>query len=224
MIIDVLEGSQVDAAQCDAWGPSTIPPLPEVYWDDKNKRIGLLFPLLAASVLVTCLHPNSPLPVTEWRDDMRVHHIGGPEVERFFALLTGTQQQVDGSLLEDAALALRRIREDTLSPQELYRCHFQLLNALFSGEWGEPVGDALAKIVVSQWANVSAHQLFALTSPSLYAPLLKKQCEDPSRSGFSKIASVLKTAAAAAGVSLPKSVADFLTRVENGGRSIPDGP
>jgi len=81
---------------------------------------------------------------------------------------------------------------------------------------GKPVGDALAKIVATQWANVSANQRFALTSPSLYAPMLKAKCEDTSRVGFPQVASILKVATAATGVRLDKSVADFLTHVERG--------
>ena len=129
----------------------------------------------------------------------------GADVDRFFAYYSALQTQVDGSLLEEAALALRRIREETLPLDHLFICHFQLLNALFSGEWGKSAGDALAKIVAAQWLNVSEHQRFALTSPGLYAPLLREKCEDASRGGFSKVASILKTAAVAAGVGLADS-------------------
>ena len=189
-------------------------------WKAQHNRVGILFSLIASSVLATYLYPDSPLPVEEWLNDVRLHHIAGTEVDHFFTLLTGTEKQVDGSLLENAALALHRIREDTLSLKELCVCHFQLLNALFSTEWGKPVGDALAKIVATQWANVSANQRFALTSPSLYAPMLKAKCEDTSRVGFSQVASILKVATAATGVRLAKSVADFLTHVESGAESV----
>jgi hypothetical protein len=55
-----------------------------------------------------------------------------------------------------------------------------------------------------------------LTSPGLYAPLLREKCEDTGRSGFSKVASILKTAAVAAGVRLDDSGIEFLSRVERG--------
>jgi hypothetical protein len=146
--------------------------------------VGLLFSLVAAGVLATCLHPDSPLPVKEWLNDVHSYKAVEPEVDRFFALLTGTGSQTDGSLLEDAALAMRRIREETLLPNNLFLCHFRLLNALCSGEWGKPVGDALAKIVAMQWLNAYEHQRFALISPSLYAPMLREKCEDISRTSF----------------------------------------
>ena len=147
---------------------------------------------------------------------MHFYNIAGSEVDRFFALLTGAERPLDNRPLEEAALALRRIREDMLGPKDLLICHFRLLDALFSGDWGKPVGDALAKIVVAQWVNVSEHQRFALISPSLYAPMLMKKCEDVGRSGFSKVASILKTASAATGVRLADSGVAFLTQVERG--------
>jgi hypothetical protein len=90
------------------------------------------------------------LPIHEWLHDVHLHNVVGPEVERFFALLSGTQKHTDGSLLEEAALSLRRTREDMLQPKDLFICHFRLLNALCSEEWGKPVGDALVGIVATQ--------------------------------------------------------------------------
>jgi hypothetical protein len=48
----------------------------------------------------------------------------------------GSEKPADGNLLEEAALTLRRIREETLLPNDLFVCPFRLLNALCSGEWG----------------------------------------------------------------------------------------
>jgi hypothetical protein len=220
IVIGIIEADvcckQLDAAQFDGWVPSDISPLPDDYWEDQNNREGLFFSLIAAGVLATCLHPDSPLPVEEWLHDVHLHNITGPEVNRFFSLLTGVEVQTDGNLLEEAALAFRRIREETLSPKDLCVCHLRLLKALFSGDWGKPVGDALAKIVAAQWVSASENQRFALTSPTLYAPILKEKCEDIGRSGFSKAASILKTATAVAGVRVADSVIEFLTQVERG--------
>jgi len=219
LFISMVEGSicfnQVHAAQCDRWATSDITPLPNGYWEDQNNRAGLLLFLIAAGILATCLHPESPLPVNEWLDDVRLHNIAGPDVNHFFILLTSTETQTDGSL-EEAVLALRRIREDTLQLKDLCVCHIRLLYALCSQGLGKPIGDALAKIVAAQWAKASENQRFALTSPSLYAPTLKAKCEDTSRKGFSKVASILKTATAAAGVRLAESAIEFLTQVESG--------
>ena len=107
----------------------------------------------------------------------------------------------------------------------------RLWNALvlrFSGDSRKPVGDALAKIVASQWVKVGENQRFALISPPLYAPLLKEKCEDIGRSGFSQVASILKTAIVAVGARCAKDVTEFLTQVELGERatllSAEEGP
>jgi tetratricopeptide (TPR) repeat protein len=220
IVIGMIEGSvyvkQFDAARHERLALNGITPLSQEYWREQTNRTDLLFCLIAVGVWATCLKPERSLPIHEWLNDARLHDVAGPEVDRFFALLTGTERRADGSLLEEAAMALRRIREDTLLPNDLFICHFRLLNALSSGEWGKPVGDALAQIVSAQWVNACEHQRFALITPSLYAPLLRIKCEDAGRSGFSKVASILKTAAVAAGVGLADSGIEFLSRMEHG--------
>jgi tetratricopeptide (TPR) repeat protein len=220
IVIGVIESNmcfkELNAAQRDGWAPSDITPLPDDYWEDQNNRAYLLYTLLAVGVLATSLHPDCPLPVEAWRNDTRLQNVAGPEVDRFFALLDGTETQTDGSFLEEAALALCRIRGDMVQPNDLFICHFRLLNALISGEWGKSIGQALAKIVAAQWLNVSENQCFALTSPVLYASLLKETCEDVSRPGFPRVASILKTTALAIGVRLANSGMKFLIHVERG--------
>jgi hypothetical protein len=148
-----------------------------------------------------------------------LYHVVGPEVDHLFALLNGSLKQADGSLLEEAALALCRIREEVLPPNDLFVCHSRLLNTLLSRDWVKSVGDALAKIITAQWIHVIENQRFALTSSALYAPLLKKKCEDMSRSGFSRVAAILQIAAVPAGVSLADSGIEFLTQLALGEES-----
>jgi hypothetical protein len=220
IVIGFLESDmcfkQLNATRSDGWAPGEISPLPDGYWEDQDNRAYLLFSLIAVSILATHLYPDSLLPVEEWMHDMRSHNAAGADVDRFFALLTGTERRADGSLLEEAAMALRCIREDTLPPNDLFICHFRLLNALISGEWGKYAGDALAKIVAAQWLNVSENQRFALTSPVLYAPALREKCEDTSGGGFIKVAAVLKIAALATSARVADSGIEFLIRVERG--------
>jgi hypothetical protein len=220
IVIGMIEGSvdvkQFDAARHERLALNGITPLSQDYWREQTNRADLLFCLIAVGVWATCLEPERSLPIHEWLNDAHLHDVAGPGVDRFFALLTGTERRADGSLLEETAMALRRIREDTLPPNDLFICHFRLLNALSSGEWGKPVGDALAKIVSAQWVNACEHQRFALITPSLYAPLLRVKCEDTGRSSFSKVASILKTAAVVAGVDLADSGIEFLSRMERG--------
>ena len=222
-VVGVIESSlgakDLNAAQLDGRAPGDITPLAQNYWDDQNNRAYLLLTLVAVGVLATSLHPKSPLPLNEWLDDAHAHRVAGPDVDRFFALLSGNIRQVDGSLLENAAVALHRIREESLPPNDLFICHFRLLNALGSGEWGKLAGDALATIVATQWLHASENQRFALTNPSFYAPLLTEKCQDDSRTCYSKVACILQAAAGAAGVPLADSASEFLRDVERGGGS-----
>jgi hypothetical protein len=216
MIEAIVSFRQLNAVQHDSWAQTDITPLPHDYWEEQNNRANLLFTLLAVGVLATSLYPDGPLPVEEWLNDMHLHNVAGPDVDRFLALLTGTERQTDGSLRLEAALALRRVREESLPPNDLFVLHARLLNALCLGEWGKYVGDALAKIVVAQWVHASESQRFALINPSLYVPVLREKCEDTGRSGFPKVASILKTAALATGVRHADSVMEFFSHVERG--------
>ena len=139
-VIGLIESSlavkDLNAAQLDSWAPGDIAPLAQNRWDDQNNRAYLLLTLVAVGVLATSLHPERPLPLNEWVDDVRAHGVAGPDVDRFFALLSGNIREVDGSLLEGAAVALCRIREERLPPNELFVCHFRLLNGLCPGIGG----------------------------------------------------------------------------------------
>jgi hypothetical protein len=212
--------NQAHAAQHNRWAIGDILPLSPGYWEEQHNRAALLSYLVAAGVLTTGLYPDRPLPVHEWRDDVQGHALAGPDIDRFFALLTGTDTQTDGDL-EAAVLALRRLRTETLPLQHLCLCHLRLLYTLYSSseEW-KPVGDALAKIVTAQWRKASETQRFALTHPALYAPMLKAQCEDTRRGGFAQVAAILTIATAATGVRLSQGAAAFLAQVESGRGSI----
>jgi tetratricopeptide (TPR) repeat protein len=95
IITGMIEGNvcfkQLNAAQRDGWASGDITLLPNDYWEDQNSRAYLLFTLLAVGVLATSFHPDNPLPVEAWRNDMRLHNVAGPEVNRFFALLAATK-------------------------------------------------------------------------------------------------------------------------------------
>jgi hypothetical protein len=119
-------------------------------------------------------------------------------------------------LLDQATLSLHKIRENPVSPQDLFSCHFRLLNFLASGDWGLFVKDAFAQIVASQWAKAAENQRFALQSPSFYAPLLQERCEEISTVGYAKAASILETAADATGSRVSDSGKNFLTRLKAG--------
>jgi tetratricopeptide (TPR) repeat protein len=220
IIVGMIEGincrKQFEESVFDDWQVGEIPALPFDYWSDPSNRGYLLFILLSIGVLATSRDLKTPPPVARWRKDMEALGIHGEEVERFFNLLDGKEAVKDGGLLEEAAFALFKIREVTISPTDLFICHFRLLNALASGNWGCFTGNAFADLVSRQWLEVAEHQKFALRSPSFYVPILVTRCKKTDISGYAKAGSILETAADATGTHLAQSGMEFLKRVKIG--------
>ena len=221
VIVGMIEGvncrKQFEESVFDGWQVADIPALPFDYWSDASNRGYLLFNLLSIGVLATSRDLQTPLPVARWREDMEVLGIHGEEVERFFNLLDGKETVRDGGLLEEAAFALFKIREVTISPTDLFVCHFRLLNGLASGDWGYFTGNVFADLVSRQWIEVAEHQKFALRSPFLYVPILLTKCQRVDISGYAKAGSILETAVDAVGAHVAQSGRDFLSRARKGG-------
>jgi hypothetical protein len=108
------------------------------------------------------------------------------------------------------------MRNGRLLPQDLFSCHFRLLNFLSSGDWGTFVGDAFSKIVAEKWYDVAETQRFALRSPFVYGPLLREKCLGSDLSGYAKAASILEIAANAIGVKVDELAKQFLSRLKAG--------
>lgn len=218
--VGMIEGincrKQFEGSVFDGWQVGDVPALPFNYWTDPNNRGYLLFNLLSVGALATSRNLRSPLPVAQWRKDMEAFGIHGEEVERFFNLLDGKEAVKDGGLLEEATFALFKIRQATISPVDLFICHFRLLNALASGDWGYFTGNAFADLVSRQWLEVVEHQKFALRSPSFYVPILLTKCKKNDISGYAKAGSIVEAAADATGAHLAQSGREFLSRVKKG--------
>jgi len=217
VIIGMIEGitckRHIETSDIDVWQAGDIPPLTKEYWADPSN--GERFPLflLAAGVLATSRSPQTSLPTKRWRNDLKEAGIQGTEIDRFLDLVEGKEVEEANGLVEQAALALHRIREMSSSPQELFVYHFRLLNALTPGDWGLYAGDALAELVSRQWFYVTENQRFALRSPSLYCPILEESCKGSNLKGYVKVASILKNASVAADVNVAESGMMFLSRV-----------
>jgi tetratricopeptide (TPR) repeat protein len=220
VIIGMIEVSnyrkEFEASTFAGWQIGDIPALPGGYWNDPSNRAYLLFHLLSVEILATSLNAQTPLPIEQWRGDLEIFGIHGEEVERFLTLLDGKEVVRDEEFLEQAAFALYKIREAVISPIDLFVCHFRLLNALVSGDWGYFVGNAFADLVSKQWLAVAEHQKFALRSPFFYVPILLSKCQQVDISGYAKAGSILETAADAVGAYVAQSGRDFLSRVRKG--------
>ena len=219
VIIGMLEAincrKEFESGSVDGLKAGNIPALPGDHWTDPNKKTYLRFILLSFAVLATSQNPQIPIPIGHWRKSLEGMGIRGKDVSRFFDLLAGEFLKPK-DLLEEAALALYRVREEAVSPRDLFICHFHLLNALVSGDWGHLCGNAFGDLVSKQWLEIAKNQTFALLSPSLYVPMLLSKCQEVSVTGYSKAGSILETAAAATGASVAQSGKDFLSRVKKG--------
>lgn len=199
----------------DGWATTEIPPLPADYWSFPDKSDDLLHRLLSVAITATCHNFSSPLSLNNWQNDLAVYGIKGQEVDQFFDIITGKVQPKADEFLQTAANCLYRLREQSLSPDDLFVVHFRLLNFLAQGEWGYYSGKPFANLLSQQWQYVANQQKFAFNSPKLYVPMLHEKCADTSLSGYSKAASILEVAASATSVRLATSGLQFLSQIKD---------
>jgi allophanate hydrolase subunit 2 len=115
--------------------------------------------------------------------------------------------------LEINLIAILRIRQGLLSPVELFRHCFHLVNVLPNIEWGRFVEKDLESIVTSHWRSVVENQRFALRLPNVMGPQIAAACDDQSSSGYPKTAKVLLAAVEAVGVRLPAAARGMLEQI-----------
>lgn len=172
--------------------------------------------ILSIAVFATARSITEFMPLELWRADMISAGIHESEVDHFVSLMKGETEVKNGTLLEDAMQSLARIRKGLYSPQELYRYHFRLLNALISGDWGNYVGPAFCSLVSDQWLHAAEYQKFHMFSPALYVPVLHAKCRASDLNGYAKIASILESAIAPTGVRVSDNVRKFLESIKSG--------
>ena len=205
----------MDEKKFDGWLPDEIKSLPADYWESKERRENLLHRILSVAIACTCHDLSTPLPIENWRKDLNSYQIKGEEIEIFWDILAGKYLPNTDDFLQIAASCLYRLRQNDLSPKDLFPIHFRLLNFLTEGDWGHFSGDVFANLVSQQWQHIAQKQKFSLLAPSLYAPMLMEQCNHIELKGYSKAASILEVAATATGVNLNKSCIEFLYRIKN---------
>ena len=214
MYESLLCTKMMESKKLDGWATTEIPLLPADNWSFPDKRNDLLHRLLSVAITATCHDLNTPLPLDNWQNDLAVHGIKGQEVDQFIDIITGKVQPKSDNFLQTAANCLFRLREQSLSPNDLFVVHFRLLNFLAQGEWGNYSGKPFANLLSQQWQHVADHQKFAFNSPKLYVPMLHEKCADTSFGGYSKAASILEVAASATGVHLATSGLQFLSQIK----------
>ena len=219
VIIAMYESLQcekpLEDKKLDGWSATDIPPLPPDYWNLGDKREQLLHILLSIAITATCYDFTSPLPVDNWRHDLNACGIKGEDINEFIDIFIGREKPKSEELLHAATNCLYRLREEALSPQELFAVHFRLFNFLATGQWGQYSGEQFADFLSRQWRYVAERQLFALISPKLYLPQLNERCLDTILSGYSKAASILEVASQVTGVGLSKAARELLSQIKD---------
>ncbi len=172
--------------------------------------------LPSVAITTTCHDLNAPLPLDYWQNDLAVYGIKGSEIDQFTAVITGKAPPNSDKRLQTATNCLYRLREQSLSPKDLFVVCFRLLNFLATGDWGVYSGKLFANLLSQQWQYVADHQKFAFNSPTLYVPMLHEKCAGTNLSGYSKAAAILEVAALATGVRLEISGLQFLSQIKDG--------
>ena len=168
-----------------------IPELPDRYWENPGNWDWICHYMLVASVICTADNQATPLPTEQWRTDLTNAGALPNYVDQFLNVLNGAHP--DESLYQQAAAAIFALRSGTLTPPELWKDSFRLLNALMNEKrWVEP---ALEGLLITRWIFAANNQRFAFSMPSSVCPEIERCCLDRSLRGLAKIAAILDIAA-----------------------------
>lgn len=194
-----------------------IPPLPEDYWQTEANIINLLYFLLAGAVAQTARTPQTPLPADKWRKDALAVGVSHRYLDRYLSIAKGSKELAREDVpYEQALKALLRLREEQLSPNELFRSHFYLISILSQSEWGQLVAHNVEQIVATGWRYASEHQRFGLRMPSSSAPRILEACNDNTHVGFGKASRILLVASQGVNVALRNGAKEGLERLAKG--------
>lgn len=217
-LIAMLEAFQhskaVKDGKVDEWAIGDLPKLPDTYWDNPENLILIYSFMLAASIICTANNQAVPLPIDRWRADLTKASALSTQVDQFLNVLNGGLP--DNSFPQQAAAALFALRNGNLSPVELWKASFRLLNATM--ETKRLVETALADLLVPHWLFSTKNQRFAFSIPAFACPEIERCCLDNSLSGLAKIAKTLDVAAAYLPVRLSPEAKQMLSSmIQHGG-------
>lgn len=176
--------------QYDVWATGDIPKLPDEYWKNQENWNYIYLYILKASVICTSDNHTTPLPIKRWRNDLANAGALSADIDEFLDVLSGTLP--DKSLYQQAAAAIFALRSGILAPTKLWEVSFRLLNTfMIERHWVEK---ALEGLLITRWFFSINNQRFAFSMPALACPEIERCCLDGTRSGFTKIASILDIA------------------------------
>ena len=203
----------------EMWTPAPLDPLPEGHWDDPANRAYLAKLLVAIGAI--CAARNSNPPVEAWRMDLIGARACRDEIAAVLEIMEGRGPRHDEGLLGRAAQAVRELGTASLTPADLFRSHFTVLNLLSGGDAEFLASDSLGAMAES-WRRVAEAGRFALVAPAANAPQILAACDAPGVTGAKLLAAVLLAALPGTGVRLDERGRAFLRDAMSGGVGEPN--
>ncbi len=196
----------------DGWSIGIIPELPDGYWKTFENRANACQYVLKASVILASNNQANHFPIKRWRSDFADASVLTGDIDQFLNVLNGAHP--DESLYQQSAAIIYKMSIGYLSPLELWKGSFRLLNALGIEGLGEEA--ALENLLLPRWIFAIKNQRFAFAMPTVACSEIEKCCEDLSHSGFAKIAIILDIAIPYLNVHLSADAKQMLERIIEG--------
>ena len=195
----------------DEWSIGDVPKLPDGYWGRSGSCDIIYRYILAASIICTADNQAISFPIARWRTDLDNGGALPNEVDRFLSVLNGAHS--DGSLYQEAAATIFALRNGTVSPVDLWKGSFCLLNAfMIEKRWVET---ALESLLIERWIFAVNNQRFAFSTQPLAFSEIEKYSLDRSLSGLAKIAAVLDVAAPYLNIQLPTDTKQMIEKIKS---------
>lgn len=194
----------------EMWDPAPLEPVPEGYWDEPANRAYMAKLLVVAGVI--CAAKQLKPPVDAWRADLSAARACRGEVAAVLEILEGRAPRHEEELLGRAAQAARELGADSLTPRDLYRRQFTILNLVIGGDAEFLSRDALGALA-DRWRQIATVGQFALVAPAANAPAILAACDAPGETGAKHLAAVLLAALPGSGIRLDERGVAFLREV-----------
>ena len=205
----ILHSKLIKDGKDDEWTIGDLQKLPDGYWNKSETQDFIYHYLLAASVICTFENQSTPLPIVRWHAELSKASALTYDVNNFLNVLNGANP--DQTLYQQAAAALFALRNGVLSPSELWKGSFRLINALMNEK--RFVETSLEGMLKSFWLFAINSQRFAFSTPSLACSEIEKCCFDDTLNGLAKISAVLEAAAPYLNVRLSIDAKQMLRRI-----------
>lgn len=224
LIIEFVEAThratKLRAAGADGWSHELVEPMTSA--ERRSPIVEHTINLYLLSAAVTLLERDSQggVPARKWRAELSDRNYLPISSDALLTVLdNGNEREPDGMEIPwvDAAYRLMQLSAAPASADELFICHFRLLELLGQSQGrAEASFDAFA---VRAWRYAAEHQRFAFVAPGMSCAQIIELCDIGEFRGFSRIAAILEVAADALRIQLADSAKEKLRYIVENGRT-----